>query len=221
MSIPRDIPKLYTPVWTDVMKTRPWRDLLKTSDSEVVAECFRLMLNEAGATVRQLHTTATFVQFPIKDVQRYVRRFIKPNFKVRKIQSRAEFDESRTTHSALTVNVQVDALVESVMRSDIYSSKAFDPIEEALKKLDGSAWRERPLQLYRHTKTPRKPAKALRDKDYYLASQGRDYELFLAWAKEGIIVRVSLFGPKAAPKYRRFPSDLKKIKDLTARRLFQ
>lgn len=225
MRVPNDIHKTYRPVWDDMMKTRPWRDLSKVLRYEGLCECFRLMLQEAGTKQPVKHSVSTFVKFDEKAVRRYYTKLFKPLFKAVKPSSRVEYEDSTVTFSALTVNMQVNALLVSTLKSDVYSSNHFDPTEEALKKLDGLAWRVRPVKLsaYNYNGKPKKlkRAKDIKDADFHFLHSEKNFETYAARCVEGIVLRVNLFGVKASPKYKRFDSELKKIKEHTMRRIFQ
>lgn len=225
MRIPNDINKTYKAVWTDIMKTRPWRELSRILAYEGISDCFRMLLQEAGTVQPVKHNVAKFVKFEDRQVRRYFTKLYKPLFKVNRPKSRVEYEDSAVTFSALTVNMQVEALLTSVLKSDLYSSNFYDPTEEALKQLDGLAWRVRPVKLskFDYSGKPRrfKRYSNIQDKDFHFIYSEKNFEAYAARSEEGLVLRINLFGVKAAPKYKRFDIELKRIKEQTMRRIFQ
>ncbi len=227
MKMPRDIDKLYEPVWEEFVGMKSTKELKALSSNVVIEECFRLLIAAAGTNVKTQMKTEHFVSFEkgIKEVQRWWKKVgLHTTLKSHKAESKVFYQDNKLLHAAISVHLQVEVLFRSKMKNVLYSSKNYDEDEEALKVADSRAWRVRPVKLtaFDYMGRPRKliPGNRLKDKDYYCVFDTADVVLNMARAKEGIVVRMVVQGPKASPKYKNFESSVRTIKNNQLRGLF-
>lgn len=226
MKIPVDIDKLYLPVWEEFCKMKAVRELKAVSSEAVVSECFRLLITAAGTNVRMKMRTQDHVSFAqgIKDASNWWKKSdLKKTLKLRSLQSKVFYRENGLIHAAIQTHLQVEALFQSRL-SKMSSYADYDPIEESLRVADGRVWRLRPVKLTREDYMGRKRTylkqAALKAKDFYCVYDTETLTMGMSRAREGIVVRLTIQGPKAAPLYKNYDSAVRTIKNNQLRGVF-
>lgn len=217
---PKDVDKWYEPVWDEFIGMRAVKELrLRCTTNEVIQDCFRLMINQAGANTKVLNTVKHYIQLepPLKAVKSFIRKYdMGRNMRISAPARTIKFEVSELTCSSFNFKFEFAVML---------TPQRFDA-EFFVNRLKGIMYNEVPQALA--SKLPNGKERKLKKLNLSERSTVSDFEYYTAYSKDnvtlymyrtykGILLRIVYAPTKVLPTFPKFESTLNKDWQITTR----
>lgn len=209
VEFPKDVSADYQPMWEAFLKMRAVSQLRVYDNADVaVPECFRILINQAGAKVPLQHTVNEFVKLSpiVRTLKRY---FVKGGL----------LDHMRVTkHSQSLAYTSADpvcaVLNPTFVGIVVLRPQRFD-LKYLIARMQGIVYKDLPFQLSDKMPNgdPKKQRKlpAIKDKDFWIALATPDMTISMVRTDKELVVKYEVKARGLVPMYAKIDTTLKSL----------
>lgn len=206
---PKDVSEDFVPVWEAFLKMRAVSQLRVLENAEdAVPECFRILLNQAGAKIQLQHTVNEFVKLP--ELIRRLKKFaVRGNI----------LDHMRVTKHSQTLAYTSAEPVCAIYNPTFVGILVLQPqrftLSYLIERMQGLVYKTMPYPLASKMPNgdPKKQRKlnALKDSDYWVAFDAPDLKIMMARTDKELVVKYEIKPRVIVPMYAKIDGSLKAI----------
>lgn len=209
VEFPKDVSEDYMPMWEAFLQMRAVSQLRVFHQADVsVPECFRILINQAGAKVPLQHTVNEFVKVTpiVRRLKQYIAKGgVLDHMRVVKHSQSIQFTKAEPVCAVLNPTF-VGIVVLRPQRFDL---------KYLIGRMQGLVYKDLPFQLSDKLPNgnPRKMRKlaGLRDGDYWIAAALPDTTISMTRTDKELVVRYEINIKGMLPMYAKLDTTLKAL----------
>lgn len=207
VEFPRDVTEDYRPVWDAFLNMKAVSQLrVYDNSNKAVPECFRILINQAGAKTRLAHKVTDFVD--VRKPSGLLRGFLrKTNI----------LDHMRVQSHQQTVLLSEAAGICAAFEPTFVGTVVLRPqrfdLKYLIQRTQGLLYKVMPIQLMEtmpngdKRKFPK--LKTMRDRDFFIAFESPDLRVLMARTEKDLIIKYEAKFGVIVPLYQRLDVALK------------
>lgn len=209
VEFPKDVSEDYIPMWEAFLKMRAVSQLRVYDNADVaVPECFRILINQAGAKVPLQHTVNEFVK--LSPIVRHLKRYIAKGGlldHMRVIKHSQSLSYTRAEPVCAVLNPTYVGIV-------VLRPQRFD-LKYLIGRMQGLIYKTLPYQLSDKMPNgdPKKLRKlnAIKDPDYWIALASPDITISMVRTDKELVVKYEVKVRGMLPMYAKLDTTLKAL----------